>query len=330
MKSVLVVGGAGYIGSHMVKTLSRAGYDVVVLDNLINGNRALIKYGKFVEGDLSNRRLLKQLFVKYEFSSVIHFAGFSLVGESMHEPEKYYHNNVVNTLNLLDVMIKNKVLSLVFSSTAAIFGNPVYTPIDEQHPKDPINPYGKSKLMIEHILQDYAYAYGLNSTSLRYFNACGADPEFELGEMHNPETHLIPLVLQAASGRKDSICIFGEDYPTDDGTCIRDYIHVQDLCQAHHLAMLAMFNGILVGANQFNLGSSEGFSVKQVIDTAKSIVEAEGFSILTKVAERRPGDPAVLIADSTLAKKTLKWKPQYQNLETIIQHAWAWEKNLIS
>lgn len=246
----------------------------------------------------------------------------------MSEPAKYYRNNVANTLNLLDAMVKNKVLNLVFSSTAAIYGNADYTPIDEQHPKNPINPYGESKLMVERLLQDYAQAYGLRSVALRYFNACGADPEFELGEMHNPETHLIPLVLQAASGRRDTICIYGEDYSTADGTCIRDYIHVQDLCQAHELAMVAMFKSTLTGANQFNLGNSEGFSVKQVIDVAKAIVEAEGLSITVQVAARRLGDPAVLVADATQAKTALNWQPQYHELDTIIRHAWVWEKKL--
>lgn len=328
MKSVLVVGGAGYIGAHMVKMLSRSGYDVVVLDNLATGHRELVKYGKFIECDLADRRLLAELFAEHDFDGVIDFAAFSLVGESVTEPAKYYRNNVVNTLNLLDAMVQHRVLNLVFSSTAATYGNPVYTPIDEQHPQNPINPYGASKLMVERLLQDYAQAYGLNSVALRYFNACGADPELELGEMHDPETHLIPLVLQAASGRRDSICIFGEDYPTDDGSCVRDYIHVQDLCQAHQLAMDAMFNGALTSANQFNLGNGEGFSVKQVIDAAKAIVAAEGFNINVKTAERRPGDPAVLVADATQAKATLNWQPQYPQLDTIIHHAWAWEKKL--
>lgn len=328
MKSVLVVGGAGYIGAHMVKMLVRSGYDVVVLDNLATGHRELVKYGKFIEGDLADRQLLADLIAEHDFDGVIDFAAFSLVGESVTEPAKYYRNNVANTLNLLDAMVQHKVLNLVFSSTAATYGNPVYTPIDEQHPQNPINPYGSSKLMVECLLKDYAQAYGLSSVALRYFNACGADPELELGEMHDPETHLIPLVLQAASGRRDSICIFGEDYPTDDGTCVRDYIHVQDLCQAHQLAMDAMFDGILTGANRFNLGNGEGFSVKQVIDTAKAIVAAEGFTLTVKTAERRLGDPAVLVADATQAKSSLNWQPQYQQLDTIIRHAWAWEKKL--
>lgn len=329
MKSILVVGGAGYIGSHMVKMLIRSGYDVVILDNLSTSSRELVKYGKFIEGDLADRLLLGKLFAEHDFVAVIDFAAFSLVGESVTEPAKYYRNNVANTLNLLDAMVQHEVVNLVFSSTAATYGNPVYVPIDEQHPLNPINPYGASKLMVERLLQDYAVAYGLNSVALRYFNACGADPELEVGEMHDPETHLIPLVLQAASGRRDSICIFGEDYPTDDGTCIRDYIHVQDLCHAHQLAMDAIFNGVLFGANQFNLGNGEGFSVKQVIDTAKAIVGAEGLSITVETTERRPGDPAVLLADANQAKATLNWQPQYSQLDTIIRHAWAWEKKLM-
>ncbi|WP_044408447.1 UDP-glucose 4-epimerase GalE [Thiomicrospira microaerophila] len=323
---ILVAGGAGYIGSHMVKMLVKAGHVVTVLDNLSTGHRSLAKYGELVEGDLADTALLDNLFAQHDFKCVVHFAAFSLVGESVTNPAKYYRNNVCNTLNLLDAMVKHDVLNIVFSSTAATYGNPVYTPMDEQHPQSPINPYGASKLMVETLLQVYAKAYGLNSVALRYFNACGADPELELGELHDPETHLIPLVLQAASGRRDSICIFGEDYPTEDGTCVRDYIHVLDLCFAHQLAMQAMLSGQLSGAHCFNLGNGEGFSVKQVIDAAQAMVAQEGFNIKVQQAERREGDPAVLVANADKAKQTLNWQPQYTDLTTILRHAWEWEK----
>ena len=330
MKEVLVVGGAGYIGSHMVKMLAKSGFDVTVFDNLSTGYKSLVKYGKLVIGDLADRPLLEKLFSEHNFQSVIDFAAFSLVGESVSEPAKYYRNNVANTLNLLDVMVQYKVMHLVFSSTAATYGNPVYTPIDEQHQQVPINPYGASKLMVERLLQDYAKAYGLNSVALRYFNACGADPELELGEMHDPETHLIPLVLQSASGRLSSIRIFGQDYPTQDGTCIRDYIHVQDLCSAHQLAMAAMLSSTLTGAECFNLGNGAGFTVQQIINVSKDIVGKDGYTINVQQADRRDGDPAELVADARKVEEVLRWKPLYSDIETIIQHAWEWEKRLVA
>ena len=322
---VLVAGGAGYIGSHMVKILAKAGHDVTVLDNLSTGHKSLAKYGELVVGDLADKPLLDGLFAQHDFKCVIHFAAFSLVGESMTNPAKYYLNNVCNTLNLLDAMVKHRVKQIVFSSTAAIYGHPLYTSIDEQHPQAPINPYGASKQMVERLLQDYA-VYGVNSVALRYFNACGADPELELGELHDPETHLIPLILQAASGRREAISVFGQDYDTLDGTCVRDYVHVQDLCSAHQLAMEAMLAGQLQGAQWFNLGNGEGFSVQQVIDAAQALVAQEGFSIKVHQAERRAGDPAVLVANANKAKQTLNWQPQYANLETILRHAWEWDK----
>ncbi|WP_019556944.1 UDP-glucose 4-epimerase GalE [Thiomicrorhabdus arctica] len=326
---VLVVGGAGYIGSHMVKMLTRSGHhDVVVLDNLSTGFRDAVKYGHLVIGDLADIHLLENLFNEHKFDGVIHFAANSLVGESMMLPAKYYRNNVANTLNLLDVMVRHNVKNFVFSSTAAIFGEPEYTPIDEAHPKEPINPYGSSKLMIECILKDYAAAYGLNSVSLRYFNACGADPEGELGENHDPETHLIPLILQAASGRRDSITVFGRDYDTEDGTCIRDYIHINDLCSAHVLGLEKILKESSGKALMYNLGNGCGFSVQQVIDVVKNVVAEEGRSLTVEEGKRRPGDPAALVADATKAKQELNWQPQYEDVKTIVGHAWAWEKKL--
>ncbi len=325
---ILVVGGAGYIGSHMAKQLVCAGHNVVVLDNLSTGFRDQARYGELVEGDLADTALLEQLFNKYAFDGVMHFAAASLVGESMQDPSKYYRNNVVNTLNLLDVMVRHGVKNFIFSSTAATFGEPEYVPIDEAHPQQPINPYGASKLMVERILQDYHNAYGLNSICLRYFNACGADPEGELGECHDPETHLIPLILQAASGRRESITVFGRDYATDDGTCIRDYIHVEDLCSAHALALDALATKKKQGALAYNLGNGAGYSVQQVIDTVKSVIDKDGCSLTINEGSRRAGDPAILVADATLAHNELSWQPRYNNLVTIVQHAWAWEKHV--
>ncbi len=325
---ILIVGGAGYIGSHMVKMLVKQSHEVVVLDNLTTGFRESVKYGSLVVGDLADTILLEAMFSEHSFDGVMHFAANSLVGESMTNPAKYYRNNVSNTLNLLDVMVRHNVKHFIFSSTAATFGEPEYTPIDESHPQNPINPYGSSKLMIERILQDYAEAYGLNSVSLRYFNACGADPEGEIGECHDPETHLIPLILQAASGRRKSITVFGRDYATEDGTCIRDYIHINDLCSAHALGLDYIRSGKEQGALAFNLGNGQGFSVQQVIDVVSKVVAEDGCQLTVENGERRAGDPAVLVADATKAKQTLGWKPDYAELETIVRHAWAWEKKL--
>ena len=329
MAKILVVGGAGYIGSHMTKMLAKQGHDVLVLDNLSTGFSYAVKYGELVVGDIADINLLDSLFQQYKIDGVLHFAANSLVGESMTNPAKYYRNNVSNTLNLLDVMLRHNVKHFIFSSTAAIFGEPEYVPIDEAHPQTPINPYGSSKLMIERILKDYADAYGLNSVCFRYFNACGADPEGEIGENHNPETHLIPLTLQAASGRRESITVFGCDYDTEDGTCIRDYIHIDDLCSAHALALEYIKAGKGKGALAFNLGNGQGFSVQQVIDVVKKVVAEDGCNLTINEGERRAGDPAVLIADATNARKVLGWQPKYGDLETIIRHASVWEnKNL--
>ncbi|MCT7656486.1 UDP-glucose 4-epimerase GalE [Oceanimonas sp. NS1] len=309
MSHILIIGGAGYIGSHMAKQLANGGYQVTILDNLSTGHKHLAKYGELVVGDLADTHLLENLFSRCAFSGVMHFAASSLVGESMTEPAKYYRNNVANTLNLLDVMVRHGVKNFIFSSTAATFGEPEYTPIDELHPQCPINPYGASKLMVERILHDYASAYGLNSVCLRYFNACGADPAGELGECHEPETHLIPLVLQAASGRRECIKVFGRDYATTDGTCIRDYIHVEDLCSAHGLALAHLLSENIQGAQAYNLGNGQGFSVQQIIDAAIKIVAEQGCELRVEDAERRAGDPAVLVADATRAKTSWAGSP---------------------
>lgn len=318
--NILVVGGAGYIGSHMVKRLGQLGCQVTTLDNLSAGHRDAVLCGEFVQGDMADVALLNRVFAQGQFDAVMHFASFIQVGESVQEPAKYYANNVVNTLQLLDVMRAHGVKQFIFSSTAATFGEPQYVPIDEAHPQQPINPYGRTKLMVEQALADYDKAYGLKSVCLRYFNAAGADPEGQLGERHEPETHLVPLVLQAASGRRAHISVFGRDYDTPDGTCIRDYIHIVDLCEAHWLAVQHLANG---GASaSFNLGNGQGFSVQEVIDTARQVT---GRAIAVQEGPRRAGDPARLVADASRAREVLGWQPQFADLATIIAHAWRWE-----
>ena len=320
MTSVLVVGGAGYIGSHMVKRLGELGCEVTTFDNLSSGHRNAVLRGEFVHGDIADRQVLDELFRAKQFDAVMHFASFIQVGESAQHPAKYYQNNVTNTLNLLNAMQAFEVSKFIFSSTAATFGEPQYTPIDERHPQQPINPYGRTKLMVEQALADYDKAYGIKSVCLRYFNAAGADPQGQLGERHDPETHLIPLVLQAASGRRPHIGVFGRDYDTPDGTCIRDYIHIADLCEAHWLALQSLING---GQSQaYNLGNGNGFTVQEVIDTARRVT---GRDIKVLDGPRRAGDPARLVADARLARQNLGWQPQYADLATIIEHAWKWE-----
>ena len=321
---ILVVGGAGYIGSHMVKQLALANHDVITLDNLSYGYRDAVRYGQFVEGDLGDDSVLDKIFEAGNVDAVMHFAGFIQVGESVLKPSMYYDNNVARTLTLLDAMLRHDVKHFIFSSTAAIFGEPDYTPIDEKHAKKPINPYGHSKLMIEQVLEDYDSAYGLRSTCLRYFNAAGADPDGELGERHVPETHLIPLILQAASGRREDIKVFGDDYATDDGTCVRDYIHINDLCEAHLLALQDMIRKD--SSARYNLGNGRGFSVKQVIDIAKQV---SGNDFTVSIEPRRAGDPAVLVADATLARKVLNWQPKFAELKDIVNTAWQWETGFL-
>jgi len=318
---VLVCGGAGYIGSHMLKWLAQRGHSVTVLDNLATGHRDAVHWGEFVEAELLDPVSLDRVFAGRAFDAVMHFCARSLVGESVAHPYGYYANNVTGTLNLLEAMRRHGVSKLVFSSTAAVFGNPVAALIDEDHPKHPINPYGASKLMVERILQDAARAYGLRSVALRYFNAAGASPDGDIGESHQPETHLIPNVLRAALGTGPALKVFGDDYPTADGTCVRDYVHVEDLAQAHELALDYM--DAHEGAHAFNLGNGQGFSVREVIDAARRV---SGREIPYEVAPRRPGDPAVLVASSERARQGLGWKAQWTELEPIIESAWHWHQ----
>jgi UDP-glucose 4-epimerase len=316
---VLVVGGAGFIGSHMVKLLARRGCSVTTLDNLSTGHRDAVLYGDFVLGDCGDQSVLDAL-LRRNFDAVMHFASFTQVGESVREPALYYLNNVANTLRLLEAMRDHDVRRFIFSSTAATFGEPRYVPIDEKHPQVPINPYGRSKLIIEHMLEDFDRAYGLRAAVLRYFNAAGADPEGQLGERHDPETHLIPLVLRAASGRLPSVSIFGRDYDTPDGTCIRDYVHVQDLCEAHWLALLSLMDG--TPSLTCNLGNGVGHSVQEIVETARRVT---GRDILVIDSPRRPGDPARLVANSHVARERFGWRPAYSELEQIVSHAWVRE-----
>jgi UDP-glucose 4-epimerase len=315
---ILVVGGAGYIGSHMVKALLQEGFEVLILDNLATGYRELITGGTFVQGSLGDTGLLDSLFRSDPVDAVMHFAAFSLVGESVQNPLKYYRNNISETVSLIEAMVHHGVRRFVFSSTAAVYGEPVKSPISEDHPRQPTNPYGASKLCVERILEDCDRAHGLKSISLRYFNAAGADPSGSIGEMHDPETHLIPLVLKSALSQ-GPVKIFGTDYPTPDGTCVRDYVHVTDLAQAHLLALRALLEGSESSA--YNLGNSIGYSVRQVIELACKVT---GRTIQTVEEQRRPGDPATLVADSGKIKRALNWKPEYEELEQIIATAWKW------
>lgn len=318
-KKILVVGGAGYIGSHMVRQLVDARFDVVILDNLSTGSSKLVLADQFIEGNLGDSKLLDRVFTGHAFDAVMHFAAFSQVGESMHQPLAYYRNNLAETVALLDAMVRHDVRRFIFSSTAAVYGEPVAIPINEDHPCEPTNPYGNTKLAVERMLADCDAAYGLKYTALRYFNAAGADESGEIGELHDPETHLIPIVLSAADGLIDHIMLFGTDYPTTDGTCIRDYIHVNDLARAHLLALDALQQGGQSAV--FNLGSSSGYSVREVIEKAQGVT---GKKIPVVEAPRRPGDPAVLVASSEKIKRELGWAPVYDNLEKIIQTAWNW------
>jgi UDP-glucose 4-epimerase len=303
----------------MAKCLAASGAEVTVLDNLSTGHREAVRWGNLIEADLMDPSALDAAFSGQRFDAVMHFCARSLVGESMAEPYAYYANNVTGTLNLLQAMHRHGVDKLVFSSTAAIFGTPVSETIDEDHPKAPINPYGASKLMVERILEDAACAYGLRSVSLRYFNAAGASPDGDIGECHEPETHLIPNVLRAALGQGMGLKVFGNDYPTPDGTCIRDYVHVDDLAQAHLLAVDYMRGH--EGAHAFNLGNGPGFSVTEVIRTAERVA---GRDVTHETAPRRPGDPPVLVASSIRAHQALGWRPRHAGLEQMIQSAWQW------
>ena len=327
-KMVLVTGGAGYIGSHMVKMLMQAGHEVVVFDNLSRGFADAILGGGFIYGDLKNMEDIRGVFANYRIDLVMHFAAFAYVGESMHKPREYYRNNLVGSLNLLDAMVEHAVDKIVFSSTCATYGIPDEIPITEAARQQPINPYGQTKLAIERVLADYATGYGLNSISLRYFNAAGCDPDGELGERHDPETHLIPLVLlealrviQGGNPADTTLEVFGDDFSTGDGSCVRDYIHVVDLCEAHLAAMHHLFEYPGIGAKAFNLGNGDGFSVKEVIAACR---EVTGADIRYRVSGRRAGDPPVLIGSAKKARDVLGWRPARTRLTDIIGTAWNW------
>lgn len=319
MVMILVVGGAGYIGSHINKMLAKKGYDTVIFDNLIYGHKEAVKWGRLEIGDLSDEKRLEEVFSKYDIQAVFHFAAYAYVGESVTNPAKYYKNNVANTLNLLNAMVKHEVRNIVFSSTCAIYGVPEIMPITEDAEKNPINPYGASKKMVERILSDYHQAYGLNYCCLRYFNAAGADPDLLIGESHDPETHLIPLILACAAGEMEQIRVFGTDYPTRDGTCIRDYIHVMDLADAHIRSLEYLEQG--GESTCMNLGNGEGNTVLEVIEAAKEIT---GKEIRVLRDKRRKGDPAVLVGSGEKAERLLGWKPQFGDIKTILGHAWNW------
>lgn len=318
---ILVTGGAGYIGSHMVKMLLDAAYGVVVLDDLSSGYVDSIVGGHFVKGSIADTALVRNVMEKHQIAAVMHFASCIQVGESVLDPSKYYRNNFSNTVLLLDAMRACDVKRFIFSSSAAVYGEPVSVPISERHPIRPLNPYGRSKWMVEQLLEDYGRAYDFSFVTLRYFNAAGAHPSGFLGERHEPETHLIPLVLRVASGRESSIKVFGSDYDTPDGTCIRDFVHVVDLCEAHLLALKGLLNG--AASTAVNLGNGSGFSVHEVIQAAERVT---GRSIRTVMSPRRAGDPARLVADSAKAREFLGWRPQFDKLDTIIEHAWVWEQ----
>lgn len=316
---ILITGGAGYIGSHVNKELNGAGFETIVLDNLSAGHREFVKWGQLVEGDLAKTSDIEKVFAENKIEAVAHMAAFIEVGESVRDPEKFYYNNVVNTLNLLSVMRKYSVNKIIFSSTAAVFGPPQYLPLDEKHPLDPMNAYGKTKMAIEMIFQDYEKAYGLIPIVFRYFNAAGADESGEIGEWHNPETHIIPIVLEVAAGMRPEMKINGKDFSTPDGTCVRDYIHVTDLARAHVLGLKKIIEGGSGGI--YNLGNGKGFSNQEVVEIAKKVT---GKDFRVTFGERRQGDAPTLVATSEKIRKELGWKPECDKLETIIQSAWNW------
>ncbi len=321
--TILIAGGAGYIGSHANKELARRDAGTIVFDNLSYGHREFARWGDFLLGDLSDTAQLDRVFETHRIGAVMHFSAFTCVNESVTDPARYYENNVVNTLNLLKAMRKHDVPYFIFSSTCATYGNPVKIPISEEHPLNPVNPYGRSKLMVEQMLADFSSAYGLKYVSLRYFNAAGADPDGEIGEWHDPETHLIPLVLDAALGIRSGVEIYGTDYDTADGTCVRDYIHVADLATAHVAALEYLRGGGESGV--FNLGNGAGFSVRTIIDTASRIT---GKKIPVREVARRAGDPAVLIGDASRAARVLGWRPKHADIDEILETAWRWHTKL--
>jgi UDP-arabinose 4-epimerase len=320
--NILVTGGAGYIGSHVCKTLYQCGYTPITYDNLENGHKWAVQWGPLVKGDIADKIKLNHVFLKYKPYAVIHLAAFALVGESVKDPKKYYQNNVAGSLVLLETMLEHNVKKIIFSSTCATYGLPMQMLINEKHQQNPINPYGNSKLMVEIILCDFCKAYDFKSISLRYFNAAGADPDGQIGEAHNPETHLIPLALKAATGDIPEITIFGDDYDTNDGTCIRDYIHVNDLADAHVLSL--KFLDKSKGFSAFNLGNERGFSVREVFDEIERVT---GRQVPFKIGPRRVGDPTHLVGDATLAKICLGWSLKRGDLNDIINTSWKWHLN---
>lgn len=322
MKKILVVGGAGYIGSHMCKYLHGRGMQPVVLDNLSIGHREAVQWGPLYAGNMDDQKLLREIFSNHSISAVMHFAAFCYVGESVHAPLKYYRNNIASTLGLLNAMLEYGVGRFIFSSTCATYGEPESLPIVEENVQKPINPYGRSKFMMEQILDDLDAASGLRSVCLRYFNAAGADPEGDLGEDHDPETHLIPLVLKTALGQRQELTVFGNDYPTKDGTCVRDYIHIQDLAQAHFLSLQHLLEG--GESRKYNLGNGSGFSILEVIETAEAVT---GKKLAYEYAERRNGDPATLIGSAEKITRELGWKPEFDTLAAIVETAWNWHVN---
>ena len=318
-----MVGGAGYIGSHACKALDRAGYTPVTCDNFVYGHEAAVQWGPLARGDTGDRAWLNKVFEQFNPAAVMHFAAYTYVGESVQDPGKYYRNNVLGSLNLLEAMRDHGVDKFVFSSTCATYGDPQTLPIPDDHPQNPVNPYGASKLMVERMAEDFGRAHGLRSVFLRYFNASGADPDADTGEDHDPETHLIPLVLEVAAGLRPHIAIFGTDYETPDGTCLRDYVHVSDLADAHVLALKALERGAANGF--YNLGNGKAYSVREVIEVARAVT---GRPIAVVEKPRRAGDPARLVADAAKAQKELGWTPKMDDLSVIIETAWKWlQKN---
>lgn len=323
-QTILVTGGAGYIGSHAASALKKAGYEVIILDNLSYGHREIVDdvlQVKLIVGDTSDRDVLDRLFTTYKIDAVMHFAAYIAVGESVKEPGKYYRNNVASTLNLLEAMLAHGINKIVFSSTCAVYGMPKEVPMTENHPHNPLSPYAASKDMVEQILKDFDTAFSLKSVAFRYFNACGADPGGLLGEDHFPETHLIPLALLTALKKRESLYIFGTDYDTPDGTCVRDYIHVNDLADAHVLGLEYLLSG--GESDVFNLGNGNGFSVREVIETARQVT---GLEIPAIESDRRAGDAPILVGSSKKVKEKLGWNPNYADLKKIISHAWQWHQ----
>ncbi|RKN64057.1 UDP-glucose 4-epimerase GalE [Paenibacillus ginsengarvi] len=325
-ETVLVTGGAGYIGSHTCKELNKAGYFPVVYDHLSTGYAEFVKWGPLEIGDILDTERLIQVIIKYTPAAIIHLAGSAYVGESVIHPSLYYRNNVQGTLSVLQAMKSTGIRNIVLSSSCAVYGIPSEPFIKESHPQVPVNPYGRTKSIIEHMLHDFAYAYGIKAVSLRYFNAAGADPDGEIGEQHDPETHLIPLLLDVAAGRRSHLDIYGDDYPSEDGTCVRDYVHVSDLANAHVKAMDKILNGGSY-APCYNLGNGQGYSVLQIVRAAERVTRKK---IAVRLAPRRIGDPPRLVCDSSLAQSELEWIPQYCSLEVMLEHAWKWHQKRYS